>query len=52
MAGRCHLRPGLLIWQVAADVGCRCIELQSLQRKILEIGHGDGGSVGHYIAPV
>ncbi len=34
VAWRGHLRAGLTARQIAARVGCRCIELQSLEREI------------------
>ncbi|MNS98127.1 hypothetical protein D3C72_1324840 [compost metagenome] len=39
MAGRGHLRARHALAQVAAWVGCRCIELQGMQRKFVEPTH-------------
>ena len=42
MAGGCDLRPRLPIRQVTARVGGRCVKLQRLQRKIVELRHAMG----------
>ncbi len=47
VAGRGDLGPGLPVRQVAARVGRRRVELQGLQRKVVELRHcgpGEGGS--------
>lgn len=40
MTGRCNLRACLSLGQIAARIGRRCIELQSLQGQVIELGHG------------
>ena len=41
MTGRCHLRSGRALGQIAARVGRCCIKLQGLERQILKMCHGE-----------
>src|SRR5260221_2158665 len=42
VAGRGHLGAGQAARQIAAGIGCSCIELQIGERKIVELAHASG----------